>query len=57
MFGFFTSGYIGALVDVMNDDAKLDLGTDNISLSFDFSYWTAMESVADDVDIYVEWRY
>ena len=41
------------LVDVMNEDAKLDLGTDNISLSFDFSYWTAMESVADDVDIYL----
>ena len=41
------------LVDVMDEDAKQDLGTDNISLSFDFSYWTAMSSVADDVDIYL----
>ena len=41
------------LVDVINEDAQRELGTDNISLSFDFSYWTAIQSVAEDVDIYL----
>ena len=29
------------------------LGTDAVTLQFDFTYWTVIESVADDVDVYL----
>ena len=39
------------LADVIQEELKQDLETDNISLSFDFSYWTAISDVAEDVDV------
>ena len=36
---------------VVEEDLQRDLESDNISISFDFSYWTAMASVADDVEV------
>ena len=44
---------LSELVDasVEKEDLQRELESDNISLSFDFSYWTAMASVADDVEV------
>ena len=39
------------LADVIQEELKQDLETDNISISFDFSYWTAISAVAEDVDV------
>jgi len=41
------------LVDanIVEDDLQRELEYDNISLSFDFSYWTAMTAVSSDVDV------
>jgi hypothetical protein len=41
------------LTDVLPAELQEDLGTDNISLSFDFSYWTAMASVSEDVEVHL----
>jgi len=37
------------------EDSELQqkLGTDSVALNFDFTYWTVMESVADDVDVFL----
>jgi hypothetical protein len=42
------------LADVLPTDLQQELGTDNISLSFDFSYWTAMASVSSDVEVFLQ---
>ena len=39
--------------DVVDEQLQQDLGTDSFSVEFDFSYWTAIESVSDDVDVYL----
>ena len=42
---------------VINEDdhegLATELGTSQLVLEFDFSYWTVIESVADDVDVYL----
>ena len=46
---------ISERVNAYIDDENLqqELGSDSLSLEFDFSYWTAIESVSDDVDVYL----
>lgn len=41
------------IATVTDQELQQKLGTDSISLQFDFSYWSVMESVADDVDVYL----
>lgn len=42
------------IVARVTDEALLDaLGEQQIELAYDFSYWTVIESVADDVDVYL----
>ena len=38
---------------VTDDLLQQQLGTDSVTLDFDFTYWTVMASVADDVDVYL----
>ena len=38
---------------IVDEELEQEFETDNITLGFDFSYWTAMQSVADDVDVYL----
>ncbi len=38
---------------VTDDLLQQQLGTDSVTLQFDFTYWTVMESVDDDVDVYL----
>jgi hypothetical protein len=38
---------------VTDDLLQQQLGTDSVTLDFDFTYWTVMESVADDVDVFL----
>ncbi len=38
---------------VKDEDLMSVLGVDSIQLQFDFSYWTAMQSVSSDVDVYL----
>ncbi len=40
-------------VSIVDEELEQELLTDNITLGFDFSYWTAMQSVAEDVDVYL----
>jgi hypothetical protein len=41
------------IADVVDAGVEAALGTNNVEVSFDFTYWTAMESVASDVDVYL----
>ena len=48
------SGVSTSVVARVTDDLlQQQLGTDAVTLQFDFTYWTVMESVADDVDVYL----
>lgn len=38
---------------IEDSDLQQRLGTDSVALNFDFTYWTVMESVADDVDVFL----
>jgi len=41
------------LAEVTDDELADALGEDVVELSYDFSYWTVIEEVADDVDVYL----
>ena len=48
------SGVSTSVVARVTDDMlQQQLGTDSVTLQFDFTYWTVMESVAEDVDVYL----
>jgi len=48
------SGVSTSVVARVTDDLlQQQLGTDAVTLQFDFTYWTVIESVADDVDVYL----
>lgn len=48
------SGVSTSVVARVTDDLlQQQLGTDAVTLQFDFTYWTVMEAVADDVDVYL----
>ena len=39
---------------VSDNDLALELNNETIDLSFDYTYWTVLESVSDDVTVYLE---
>jgi hypothetical protein len=41
------------VAEIVDEEMQVSMGTDSILLDFDFSYWTAMEEVASDVDVYL----
>lgn len=48
------SGVSTSVVARITDDLlQQQLGTDAVTLQFDFTYWTVMETVAEDVDVYL----
>ena len=47
-------GLRGAVAaDVEDGGLQMELDQDTLSIDFDYSYWSIMESVADDVDIFL----
>lgn len=38
---------------VTDETLQQELGTDSIALNFDFTYWTVMQEVAEDVNVYL----
>lgn len=38
---------------VTDETLQQALGTDSVALQFDFTYWTVMQEVAEDVDVYL----
>lgn len=38
---------------VVDEELQNKLGADSVSLSFDFSYWSVMEAVGENVDVYL----
>lgn len=48
------SGVSTSVVARVTDDLlQQQLGTDAVTLQFDFTYWSVMESVGEDVDVYL----
>jgi hypothetical protein len=41
------------IANVVDEDLQTQLGSDSVNLNFDFSYWTVMESVSEEVDVYL----
>ena len=41
------------IANVVDEDLQIQLASDSVTLGFDFSYWTVMESVSEDVDVYL----
>lgn len=41
------------IAQVVDAELQEKLGTDSVALSFDFSYWSVMESVSDDVEVHL----
>ena len=44
---------IEGYANITDADLKKDLGTDSLSIDFDYSYWTVMGAVSSDVDVYL----
>ena len=41
------------IANVTDESLQQELGTDSVALQFDFTYWTVMQEVSDEVDVYL----